>query len=419
MSDKNFYPDSSVTQVFSCGQCSVSDKTRDQVNQEFLGSEYIRTSGTSEIGSGKKVKTYCRITENSQINIAFNIKNTIGIPEYIENTSNAYIDTGYATPDNNFKMEVKYTITEFTNWEQKIAGTGNNETSLTCGRCLNSRNTEWELGTNYTFDQIKSVNGDVYISKLDIPSLTMTVSKVSDGTSQTKSFTTRDISSTTMSDWYLFRGENLYPFPGKGKIYYVKMWHSDVLVRNFIPYINQSSNEVGLFDLVEHKFYGSANSSKFVAGPTTTFDWKNIGIGFGNTIESISSWSGLDESAGNIWLDLQYGDSDLDSGYIPLKFLSNYRLELRSGHIRLIEDDKNILLDKDDTSIDFSKIDSMNNMLSLFCDKYSNYLSPEIEVQGICVYESGVKTLNAILVKDSISTGFYDFNTGNYLQLSL
>lgn len=49
------------------------------------------------------------------------------------------------------------------------------------------------------------------------------------------------------------------------KLYSYKMWDGDKLVRNFIP-VELSTGEVGLYDLVESKFYDNAGSGKFVPG---------------------------------------------------------------------------------------------------------------------------------------------------------
>ena len=50
-----------------------------------------------------------------------------------------------------------------------------------------------------------------------------------------------------------------------GKIYSAKIYDNNVLVRNFVP-ANDSSNVVGMYDLVEGKFYTNKGTGTFVAG---------------------------------------------------------------------------------------------------------------------------------------------------------
>lgn len=49
--------------------------------------------------------------------------------------------------------------------------------------------------------------------------------------------------------------------------YSVKIRNGLNLIRDFIPVKRKTDNKVGLYDLVEHKFYGNSGSGDFVAGP--------------------------------------------------------------------------------------------------------------------------------------------------------
>ena len=53
---------------------------------------------------------------------------------------------------------------------------------------------------------------------------------------------------------------------GHGKLYSLKMHYGNHLIRDFVPCKNPS-NVVGMYDLINETFYGSANSSVFSAGP--------------------------------------------------------------------------------------------------------------------------------------------------------
>ena len=49
-------------------------------------------------------------------------------------------------------------------------------------------------------------------------------------------------------------------------LYYFKMWVSGTLVRDLIP-CKDGSSQVGMYDMVDGKFYGSSSNASFVAGP--------------------------------------------------------------------------------------------------------------------------------------------------------
>ena len=60
-----------------------------------------------------------------------------------------------------------------------------------------------------------------------------------------------------------------------GKIYFCKIYKSDVLVRDFIP-CNNPSNVAGLYDLVDNKFYPSDSSTALIGGPYTNIKTGDI-----------------------------------------------------------------------------------------------------------------------------------------------
>lgn len=55
------------------------------------------------------------------------------------------------------------------------------------------------------------------------------------------------------------------------KIYYFQIYDNGTLVRNFIPVLRKSDNEIGMLDLVEGKFYGNAGTGKFTANLDTMY----------------------------------------------------------------------------------------------------------------------------------------------------
>lgn len=60
----------------------------------------------------------------------------------------------------------------------------------------------------------------------------------------------------------------------KGKVYYLKIYNSGTLVRNMLPCKNESGI-VGMYDIIEKKFYNNNGTGTFIAGPIKTH-WKNF-----------------------------------------------------------------------------------------------------------------------------------------------
>ena len=53
------------------------------------------------------------------------------------------------------------------------------------------------------------------------------------------------------------------------RVYSVQMYKNNDMVRNFIPCIQNSNGEIGLYDLVQNKFYSNSGTGTFIAGPDT------------------------------------------------------------------------------------------------------------------------------------------------------
>lgn len=53
------------------------------------------------------------------------------------------------------------------------------------------------------------------------------------------------------------------------RVYSVQMYKNNDMVRNFIPCIQNSNGEIGLYDLVQNKFYSNSGTGSFIAGPDT------------------------------------------------------------------------------------------------------------------------------------------------------
>lgn len=75
----------------------------------------------------------------------------------------------------------------------------------------------------------------------------------------------RESSTSAHTNWVAFAGGTTPLYGFIGKVWGLKVVQNDVLVRNLIPAKN-SSNVVGMYDLVSGRFFRSSTASNFVAG---------------------------------------------------------------------------------------------------------------------------------------------------------
>ena len=52
----------------------------------------------------------------------------------------------------------------------------------------------------------------------------------------------------------------------KARLYFCMIWDGDALVRNFIPVYKIDSGEIGLFDIIEQRFYTNSGGGTFLKG---------------------------------------------------------------------------------------------------------------------------------------------------------
>lgn len=165
---------------------------------------------------------------------------------YIEGDGASYINTGVC-PTNNTKLEVYAEPNDVGNFyaATTAAATRVGLYVIDGGRIDMAFGTTGYKGSVLT--------GVSYPAVMTLENGTLTASGVS------ATFTTQ--SAFTMS--YTL---NLFAHGTSavaGRLYYCKIYESGVLVRDFVPCISDTDG-VGLFDLVESKFYGNAGTGSFI-----------------------------------------------------------------------------------------------------------------------------------------------------------
>lgn len=62
----------------------------------------------------------------------------------------------------------------------------------------------------------------------------------------------------------------------KGKVYSVKIYEDDILVKDYIPVKNNITGEIGLLDIINNVFQVGVTNTAFIAGPEIIDTEENI-----------------------------------------------------------------------------------------------------------------------------------------------
>lgn len=186
--------------------------------------------------------------------------------EYIQSSGTQYIDTGYFP--HKTMMEIKFRLNTVDATNGYIAA------------CYNENNNRYYpcayfggVGGTKRFAAINKANTSIVLSNADTNDHTVIYNDGSnrvyfDGTQKS---TVSDLDTQAIRSIFLFAlngGSGVESF-FKGRIYYVKIWEkisgANLLVRDLVPALDQA-NRVGMFDLVEEKFYPNKGTGDFTAG---------------------------------------------------------------------------------------------------------------------------------------------------------
>lgn len=185
--------------------------------------------------------------------------------EYIESTGSQYIDTGVkVTGKTTIDMDFVNIPTNSSIWKMLL---GSREDNLNFTMCINDNNefggdykTQSNLNlTNKTFDWTQKNNiktkinnnmyelyiNDIKEKELAIQEFSYTVNLFLFGFYMNGSVTTRG---------------------AKFRFYKCKIYDDDKLIRDFIPVKRKVDNVIGMYDLVERKFYGNNGTGSFITG---------------------------------------------------------------------------------------------------------------------------------------------------------
>ena len=189
--------------------------------------------------------------------------------EYIESTGTQYIDTGVApTNKTNIKLDIEFISGKSDKWIPLIAERTRltNSYQAMFGIWINSSTKE--IALNYADIDTAGITGTngsgrhVYSNTKNKFYLDNTLIK----TLSTSSF-------TSTLNLYVFAlnglndgSTNIETRNCTAKLYELKIYDDNILIRDFVPCYRKSDNEIGMYDLVSNQFYTNAGTGVFLMG---------------------------------------------------------------------------------------------------------------------------------------------------------
>ncbi len=193
--------------------------------------------------------------------------------EYIENTSNAYIDT-LIKGSNKISIQLKYIFKK---------NSGDTNSGFIFGSRVTNQNQEYGIINSYVsqfrFGNNASLpnfiaNEDTLVT-LDNTENHYEMKILDSSNNLLHTLTTTNNTFSNNLNLYIFGMNNngsLLAFNSTTKLYSCKIYENDVLVRDFIPVLQVSTRRYGLWDKVEGKFYTSPNGIEFSGMNPMVFD---------------------------------------------------------------------------------------------------------------------------------------------------
>lgn len=229
---------------------TTQDMTQYEVSQDYCEPYLGATHDDLQAARFNKYDTHIDKNEffiYDDVNHKYNIYRRV---EYIENTTTAYIDPQYITNANSI-IEIKVQLTA-TAAQNRIIGN-------TSGyfECYINGSSKWGFTSN----------GNLYVSNIaantELHTFKIDNNALKGYIDVTQINITKNAASYYNNAYLISRNGSS---TCKCKIYYSKIYNRNTLVRDFIPVKNTLTNQYGLLDTVEQKFYVSPNGVEFSGG---------------------------------------------------------------------------------------------------------------------------------------------------------
>jgi len=200
--------------------------------------------------------------------------------EYIESTGTQYIDTG-VIGNQTTNSEAEFEFTNYNENGNNILSSSGNPATETRTFLLSTRN----LANNYCF---RLGYGTELINSTIVCNLNQKyhLKTIINNNSQSLLLDDVEICSYTSTKSFVSSSLVIFATNSNGnvntysnaKLYWLKIWNNNTLVRNFIPSVRLSDGEAGLYDLVNDVFYTNAGTGTFLKGENVN-NYKRLKIG--------------------------------------------------------------------------------------------------------------------------------------------
>ena len=254
--------------------------------------------------------------------------------EYIESTGTQYIDTGYyANPKT--KIQVDFAYTKLTQ-QQRIFGhsyDSDDGSGLTFCCYISGGDVisyaskdgggEWSWSTVTASKDRIVVTMDAVTSKITITGDNANFSGAMNAFTRT---------STVSLSLFKDNGRHSVSMNSSAKIYSSKIWNGGSLVRNLVPAKN-SSGTIGMYDLVEDKFYTNQGTGTFTAG-AEQISGAGVSLAYNTTNKTNNKVNIVDSPAEYTQLKLLLKNEDLGSSF-GIRYKVNFYATTLNGKVLL------------------------------------------------------------------------------------
>lgn len=263
-----------------------------------------------------------RITGENSVNCSDGIKCYLPGLEIRGNTGQGILPVKYQQVEYIESTGTQYILTEFTpNQDTRVVAdfqlTSVASSFIFGARYAQSRAFTLNIASGTKLVAARGTSGNKTIMTADTKRHIVDYNKSVISVDDT-SYTFADFTFTTPKPLTLFACADTYAgndgyLPSKMKLYSCKIYDNDVLVRDYVPCYRISDNAIGLYDLVDDRFYVNSGTDSFVQGtdyaPPPTIDNPQT-IYNVNATEFSANYQQLTyiESTGT-----QY----IDSGFVP------------------------------------------------------------------------------------------------------
>lgn len=202
--------------------------------------------------------------------------------EYIENVSNAYIDTEIIQVSRNYEAVLRFQwVGSKALLFETFYGYMFSTAKVEPRSGFHKYQGKWMFGTNNTETSRVGVDNNIHTVRLSSNANTQVEILYIDGVEVSRTLTKKEGIADNHLSFYLFCRNlggvvnnsalcRIYSFDYK---WFSDGAHSRVNAHwNFVPVLNRKNNEYGMFDLVGQKFYTSPNGTKFNGGREIIYD---------------------------------------------------------------------------------------------------------------------------------------------------